>query len=404
MKARATLMEEFQRLIEKNALDIAKLIVLENGKNINEALAEVAKGNETVSYACSLPSIAQGKTLQVSTDVYCTDKREPLGIVSSIVPFNFPFMVPMWTIPIALVLGNCIILKPSEKVPVTMNYIAQLFKDAGFPSGVFQIINGTADVAKKLLMHPQISAISFVGSSPVAKSIYTSCTSIQKRVLALGGAKNHLIALNDCHVPSTASDIVVSFAGCTGQRCMAASVLLLVQPKNNELLDLIIQKASQINPGQSAGEMGPLIDYTSYQKVCKYIKQSEQLGSKILLDGRTWSSQHNIPGNKRNWIGPTIILHQIPNAPAMTDEIFGPVLSVYVCSSWEEAIVIQNSSPFGNAASIYTTVGAHADYFVKHLKGAMLGVNIGIPVPREPFSFGGLYGTVSKYGDFDITG
>ena len=206
-------MEEFQRLIEKHALELAKLIVLENGKNINEALAEVAKGNETVSYACSLPSIAQGKTLQVSTDVWCSDTRDPLGVVSCIVPFNFPFMVPMWTIPIALVLGNCVILKPSEKVPVTMNRVAQLFIEAGFPPGVFQIVNGAVDAAKSLMEHPQVKAVSFVGSSPVAKVVYNSCTSLQKRVLALGGAKNHLITLDDCHVPSAASDIVVSFAG-----------------------------------------------------------------------------------------------------------------------------------------------------------------------------------------------
>jgi len=401
MGSRVALMQTFHSLVDKYALDIAKLIVLENGKNITEALAEVAKGNETVWYACSLPSIMEGKILQVSTDIMCCDRHDPLGVVSCVVPFNFPFMVPMWTIPIAMITGNCVIVKPSEKVPLTLNFVSKLFLESGFPPGVFQLLNGDANTVKALIAHPQIRAMTFVGSSPVAKSIHEQCSSLQKRVLALGGAKNHLVALKDANIASAASDIVTSFAGCAGQRCMAASVLLLVED-NPALLNAVIEKASQIQPGQQERQMGPVIDLQSFHKIQKYITKSvQQNGAKIMLDGRSWSTCKD---RKGYWIGPTVLLHKQSDAPAMVEEIFGPVLNVYICNSWAEAIDIEKANPYGNAASIYTSIGHHADYFIQRFKSAMLGVNVGIPVPREPFSFGGLYGTLSKYGDFDITG
>lgn len=240
-------------------------------------------------------------------------------------------------------------------------------------------------------------AVTFVGSSPVAKLVATRSRSLNKRVTALGGAKNHLVALSDCEVDGAASDICVSFAGCAGQRCMAASVLLLVG-EQDALLEKLVSNASSIEPGNGPGQMGPVIDEASYNKIISYIEQAEKDGAKLLLDGRSWKQEEG------NWIGPTIILHSSPNDKTMKEEVFGPVLSVYVCSSWEEAIAIENANPFGNAASIYTTNGGNAEWFLSKFRAAMLGVNIGIPVPREPFSFGGLYGTVSKYGDMDITG
>mmetsp|Transcript_32148 Transcript_32148/g.47947 ORF Transcript_32148/g.47947 Transcript_32148/m.47947 type:complete len:566 (-) Transcript_32148:144-1841(-) len=405
MKSRVAILLKFHYLIREHATELAKLIVIENGKNMTEALADVAKGNETVEYACSLPQIAQGKTLQVSREVTCMDRRDALGVVASIVPFNFPLMVPMWTVPIALACGNTVVLKPSEKVPLTMMRVAELFKEAGLPDGVFNMVQGTKEVVEALIDHPTVRAVTFVGSSPVANIVATRCRNLNKRVTALGGAKNHLIALPDCEVEGASSDIVVSFAGCAGQRCMAASVLLVMGDGEQQkaLQEKIIDKASKIEPGSEAGKMGPVIDAGSYEKIMKYIEKSLENGAELLLDGRSWS-KNEFAKNGGCWIGPTIIKHSSKEDDAMKEEIFGPVLSIYQVKSWSEAIEIENGNPFGNAASVYTTNGGHAEWFVSRFRASMLGINIGIPVPREPFSFGGLYGTQSKYGDMDITG
>jgi malonate-semialdehyde dehydrogenase (acetylating) / methylmalonate-semialdehyde dehydrogenase len=423
MKARAAIMLKFHALVQANAEMLAESIVRENGKNITEAMADVAKGAETIEYAACIPNSVTGKKMKVSSDVYCEDHRQSLGVVVSIVPFNFPFMVPMWTIPIALMMGNCVILKPSEKVPITMSIAARLLEHAGLPSGVFQMVQGDATVVNALIQHDGVKAVTFVGSSPVAKHVATSCRALNKRCTALGGAKNHLIALTaNCDISSTASDVVVSFAGCAGQRCMAASVLLVCPtaspgevansaPSGAEtlLLDKIVELASKIEPGTGPKQMGPVIDEAAYKRICTYIKAAEKdKKCKILLDGRPWGEKAKKAvenGGEGNWIGPTIILHESKDDRTMREEVFGPVLSVYRCSSWEEAIAIENRNEFGNAAAIYTTHGGHGDWFTSRFrKAAMIGINIGIPVPREPFSFGGLYGTCSKYGDMDITG
>lgn len=295
-------------------------------------------------------------------------------------------------------MGNCVILKPSEKVPLTMMEVSRLLTEAGVPDGVFQIVHGAVDVVNAICDHPDISAVTFVGSSKVASLVSSRCHSINKRVLALGGAKNHLIALQDCDIGMTTRDIVASSFGCCGQRCMASSVLIVVG-ENTELLDEIVNVASKLIPGQDSGQIGPLIDLASKSRVQSYIDTAEAIGSKILLDGRAWVSK--APGY---WIGPTVIFHDNANDSAMQDEIFGPILSVFQVKTWDEAIQIENSNPYGNAACIYTERGFNAEYFTKRFRSAMIGVNIGIPVPREPFSFGGLYGTKSKFGDCDITG
>eukprot|EP01038_Epipyxis_sp_PR26KG_P007854 gene7854-10662_t len=418
IKQRASIMFKLHSLIDANATELATLIVKENGKNMTEALADVAKGNETVEYATSLPQLVAGRVLEVSKGIQCMETRVPLGVVAAIVPFNFPAMVPLWTIPISLTMGNCVILKPSEKVPLTMQKIAELMVQAGIPPGVFQIVQGAVEIVTAICDHPKITAVTFVGSSKVAEIVSSRCQKLNKRVLALGGAKNHLIALSDCDVSMAARDIVASFAGCCGQRCMAASVLIVVDEdvdkpfnldveSNNEesnsihkLLREIVVVSSKLLPGQQGGQVGPLIDGIAKARVLKYIEESTQTGATVLLDGRSWSSK--IPDG--NWVGPTILLHSSPSEKAMLDEIFGPVLSVLRVSSWEEAIQIENSNPYGNAACIYTEKGANAEWFTKRFRAAMLGVNIGIPVPREPFSFGGLYGTHSKFGNCDITG
>jgi malonate-semialdehyde dehydrogenase (acetylating)/methylmalonate-semialdehyde dehydrogenase len=314
-------------------------------------------------------------------------------------------MVPMWTIPISLTCGNCVILKPSEKVPLTMQRIASLMTEAGIPAGVFQIVHGAVDVVTAMCDHPDIAAVSFVGSSKVADIVAKRCHAVNKRVIALGGAKNHLIALPDCDVGMASRDIVASFAGCCGQRCMAASALILVdeddgESKNDELLREIVSVASKLQPGQVGGQVGPLIDNIAKTRVLSYIKQAEETGAKILLDGRSWANEQK----KGFWVGPTITLHTNKEDRALLDEIFGPVLSVIRVATREEAIAIENANPYGNAACIYSEKGANAEWFTKRFRAAMLGVNIGIPVPREPFSFGGLYGTLSKYGNCDITG
>jgi methylmalonic acid semialdehyde dehydrogenase len=407
VKARATLLIRSHALLEKYKPELVEIVVKEHGKNRVEAQASIDKGLETLEYAMSLPQLVQGKILEVSRGVHCQDRRDPLGIVASVVPFNFPFMVPFWTLPIALATGNCMILKPSEKVPLTMNRVVEIFKEAGIPDGVLQIVNGTAPVVEALCDHPQVAALTFVGTTRVAEILSKRCRNLNKRVLALGGAKNHLIAAPDCDVSLTAADVTSSFSGCAGQRCMAASVLLTIG-EQSELVSQIVAKSKAILPGSNAGQMGPVIDQISKDKIIHYIDEAEKGGASILVDGRSWGnpSKASEPGfeivGKGFWVGPTVILHNNKSDPALHDEIFGPVLSIYVCASKEEAIEIENACPYGNAACIYTSSGAVAEWFTKRFTAAMLGINIGIPVPREPFSFGGM-GT-SKFGDNDITG
>ena len=395
---RASILSTFQCLVNLHANELADLIVLENGKNKSEALADVAKGNETVNWATYLPELAAGRTLEVSRGVTCQELRSPLGVVGAVVPFNFPLMVPMWTIPISLVSGNCVVLKPSEKVPSTMQRVAELLIEAGVPPGVFSIVHGTAPIVMAMCDHPDIAAVTFVGSSKVAQIVANRCHAVNKRVLALGGAKNHLVALPDCDTGMTSRDVVASAFGCCGQRCMAASCLILVG-QHPSLLKEIVDLAAKLSPGTDAGQVGPIIDFASKARVLVHIAESEAAGASVLLDGRSWASRE-----RGNWIGPTILLHQSSQDRAVKEEIFGPVLSVIQVASWEEAVRIENDSPYGNAASIYTERGADAEWFLKRFRSGMLGVNVGIPVPREPFSFGGLYGTASKIGDFDITG
>lgn len=285
-------------------------------------------------------------------------------------------MVPFWTTPIALVLGNAVVLKPSEKVPLTMRRIAGLFQEAGFPDGVFNMIQGTKDAVNAIIDNPGVKAVTFVGSSPVAKLVANRCRALDKRCTALGGAKNHLVALPDCDVEGASSDITVSFAGCAGQRCMAASVLLVVGDQDR-LLQKIVDKASKIQPGSEPTQMGPVIDVASYTKILSYIEDAEKQGAKLLLDGRNWKEKVQNGNSGGHWIGPTVILHQSPNDITMKEEVFGPVLSVYNVNSWEDAIDIENSNPFGNAASVYTTNGGSADWFTSKFRASMLGVNIG---------------------------
>jgi methylmalonic acid semialdehyde dehydrogenase len=404
VKTRAQKLHRLFELIRDNADELAESIMKEHGKSRPEALAEVAKGNETAEYAASMQLLSRGNVMEVSRGVKCEDGREPLGVVAHIVPFNFPLMVPFWVLPIAIATGNCIVLKPSEKVPITMSKVARLIKAAGIPDGVVNIVNGTKEAVSALMVHPDIQAVTFVGSTPVARLVASTCSSHGKRVLALGGAKNFLVALPDCEPEATAADVVASFTGCAGQRCMAASVLVIVGDDKfgDDLLQRIVQKAKAIEPGQEKAGMGPVIDDLAVARITKYLKLAEESGSTIALDGRSWQQSNT----KGYWMGPSIIVHKSPANPAdpiITDEIFGPVISVVRVASRSEALALEHTSPFGNAACVYTSSGANAEWFSKQFSAAMIGVNIGVPVPREPFSFGGM--GVSKFGNHgDITG
>jgi malonate-semialdehyde dehydrogenase (acetylating)/methylmalonate-semialdehyde dehydrogenase len=395
IKERTQVFYRYKTLLERNRTELATLVHEENGKTMDEAIAEVDKSIELTEFACSLPQLVAGEIMEVSKGVECRTERYPLGVIASIVPFNFPNMVPNWTIPNAIALGNTMILKPSEQVPISSMRIAELLKEAGLPDGVFNVINGQREIVEAICDHPDIQAVSFVGSTKVAKIVYVRGTSNFKRVLALGGAKNHLMVLPDANVDMTASNVVASMSGCAGQRCMAASAMVAVGP-----VDVIIQKmceeAKKIVPGVN---LGAVISKQAKERIERYITEAEQDGAKVLVDGRGF-----VVKGKENgyYVGPTIIDYVRPEMKIAKEEVFGPVLSIIRAKTLDQAIEIQNSSMYGNAASVFTQSGGLARHVIERASAGMIGVNIGVPVPREPFSFGGW--NESKFGVGDITG
>lgn len=397
VKERMRPMLKLRQLIEENEEPLAELIMKEHGKNYVEALGSIRKGNETVEYACGMPSLIPGKVLEVSNGVKCEEHRMPHGVCASIVPFNFPMMVPLWTLPVAVACGNTYILKPSEKVPMTCNLLMELISQAGFPDGVIQVVQGQAEAVNALIDNEHVKAVAFVGSTRVAELVAKRARNLNKRVLALGGAKNHLIAVQDCNVDMCSTDVLNSYAGCTGQRCMAAANLIVVG-ENEALIEAICEKSRKVVPGSQKKQLGPLIDRAAVERCSDYVTKAEQSGNaEVLVDGRPWIEEHT-PGF---WFGPTVLRVNNLDDPCMHDEIFGPVLSIYQVETDEEAIAIENNCPYGNAACIYTTTGLTAETYRKKLSSGMIGVNIGVPVPREPFAFGGT--KASKFGDHDIT-
>jgi len=402
-KARAHILFNFRALcLNKYKEELIALIMVENGKHKTDATASLLKGLETVEYALS-PNLSSGYIQEVSTGITCQDRRDPVGVLVSICPFNFPAMVPMWTVPIAIACGNCVIIKPSEKVPFTITRMVEIMLEAGLPSGVVSVIHGGRSVVSRLITHPGVSAVTFVGSTPVAEIVYNTAVSSGKRAICLGGAKNHLVVMPDADFDQSATDILNSFAGSAGQRCMAASVLVLCGEGSDKVLEPLIAKAKAVKPGQTgSGEIGPVIDQTAVDRITRYIDNSESKhGACVLVDGRTWTNRKS---NRAGfWVGPTIIQHPMDSAdPALVDEIFGPVISVIKVDKLQDAITRINESQFGNAACIYTTCGQAADFFTRSVHVGMMGVNVGVPVPREPFSFGGT--KRSKFGIGDITG
>ncbi|MCC7233606.1 MAG: CoA-acylating methylmalonate-semialdehyde dehydrogenase [Bacteroidia bacterium] len=395
VKERVQVFYRYKTLMEKHLKDLAKIVHEENGKTMDEAVAEVEKSIELTEFACSIPQLIAGELLEVSRGVECRVEHKPVGIVASIAPFNFPHMVPHWTIPNALALGNCMILKPSEQVPVSSNRIAEMLKDAGLPDGVFNVINGDREMVEAICDHPEIDAVSFVGSTKVAKIVYRRATSHLKRCLALGGAKNHLIVFPDAHPEMTAGNVTASMAGCAGQRCMAASAMVAVGPAD-DIINKICVEARKIVPGIN---LGSVISGAAKERIERYITEAEKAGAKVLVDGRNWKVEGFEGGY---YVGPTVIDFVKPGMASAKEEVFGPVLAIMRVSSLEEALKIENDSEYGNAASVFTQSGAVARQVMDKASAGMIGVNIGVPVPREPFSFGGW--NESKFGVGDITG
>ena len=395
IKDRVQIFYRYKTLLEQNLKELAAIVHDENGKTMNESIAEVAKSIELTEFACSMPQLIQGEILEVSPGVECRVELKPLGVVASIAPFNFPHMVPHWTIPNAIALGNCMILKPSEVVPISANRIAEMLKDAGLPDGVFNVVNGDREIVEAICDHPGIQAVSFVGSTKVAKIVYKRSTSNLKRCVALGGAKNHLIVFPDAHVEMTAKDVAASMSGCAGQRCMALSVVVGVGNVDH-IIDKLCEEARNIVPGQN---LGSVISKEAKERIERYITEAEKAGATILVDGRNASVKDFENGY---YVGPTVIDNVTPDMSIAKEEVFGPVLAIIRTKNLDEAMTIENSSNYGNAAGVYTQSGGLAREVMARASAGMIGVNIGVPVPREPFSFGGW--NESKFGVNDITG
>lgn len=395
IKERVQVFFKYKTLLEKHLKELAELCSEENGKTYGESVAEIEKCVELTEFATSLPQLITGEILEVSRGVECRTEHAPLGVVASIVPFNFPSMVPNWTIPNAIALGNCMIMKPSEKVPLSCGKLAELLKQAGLPDGVFNIVHGDVEIVEAICDHPNIEAVSFVGSTKVAKIVYKRATSNYKRCLALGGAKNHLMVLPDAIPAMTAQNVAASMSGCAGQRCMAASAMIGVG-NVDAIIDKICEEARKIIPGEN---LGAVINKESKERIERYISEAEKDGAKILVDGRNTKVKGKENGT---YVGPTVIDFVKPEMSVAREEIFGPVISIMRTKTVDEALAIENANPYGNAASVFTQNGGMARYIIDHASAGMIGVNVGVPVPREPFSFGGW--NESKFGVGDITG
>lgn len=395
IKDRVQVFFRYKTLLERHMEELAKLVQEENGKTFEEAKAEVEKSIELTEFAVSLPQLTQGEILEVSKGIECRTEKVALGVVASIVPFNFPSMVPNWTIPNAIALGNTMIIKTSELVPLSAMKIAALLKEAGLPDGVLNVVHGDKEIVEAICDHPDIEAVSFVGSTKVAKLVYQRATSNLKRCLALGGAKNHLLVLPDANPNMTAANVTASMSGCAGQRCMAASVMMAVG-ETDHIIEKMVEEAKNVIPGKN---LGAVVSKAGKERIEAYISQAEKDGAKILLDGRNYKVEGKENGY---YIGPTIIDYVTPEMSVAKEEVFGPVISIIRTKTLEEAIRIENSNPYGNAAAVFTQSGGMARLVMETASAGMIGVNVGVPVPREPFSFGGW--NDSRFGVGDITG
>jgi malonate-semialdehyde dehydrogenase (acetylating)/methylmalonate-semialdehyde dehydrogenase len=398
---RAELFFRIRRLVDEHRADIARFLTLEHGKVTSDALGEVARGLEVVEYACGIPTLLKGEySEQASTGIDVYSIRQPLGVVAGITPFNFPAMVPMWMWAPAIACGNTFVLKPSEKDPSASIYVAELLKEAGLPDGVFNVVHGDKVAVDAILEHPDIAAVSFVGSTPIARYVYETGTKNGKRMQALGGAKNHMVVLPDADIEMAADAAVSAAYGSAGERCMAVSVVVAVGDVADPLIDAIKQRLPnvKVGPGLEPGnEMGPLITREHRNKVASYLDTAAEQGATVVADGR----ELEIDGDGF-FLGVSLIDEVTPEMDAYRDEIFGPVLSVVRTDSYDEAVRLVNENPYGNGTAIFTRDGGVARQFQFDAQAGMVGVNVPIPVPVAYYSFGGW--KASLFGDRHIYG
>jgi malonate-semialdehyde dehydrogenase (acetylating)/methylmalonate-semialdehyde dehydrogenase len=403
LAARTRVLFAFRARVERHKQELAALLTREHGKVLSDALGEVNRGLEVVEFACGLAQLLKGEFSEnVSTDVDSYSIRQPLGVVAGITPFNFPAMVPMWMYPIAIACGNTFVLKPSEKDPSALNFCAQLLADAGLPAGVFNVVHGDKAAVDALLTHPGIQAISFVGSTAIARHVYETGTRAGKRVQALGGAKNHMIVLPDADMELAADSAVSAAYGSAGERCMAISVLVTVGDAAERLLPKIRERIQRLKvaPGSDAGaQMGPLVTREHQARVRAYVDQGESEGARLLEDGRTL----RVPGHEQGFfLGPCLFDRVAPHMALYTDEIFGPVLSVVQAESYDAALGLVNSNRYANGVAIFTNDGGAARRFQNEVQVGMVGINVPIPVPMAYYSFGGW--KQSLFGDAHVHG
>jgi malonate-semialdehyde dehydrogenase (acetylating) / methylmalonate-semialdehyde dehydrogenase len=399
---RANILFAFRELVHRNRDELAALISAEHGKVHSDAAGEVARGLEVVEFACGIPHLLKGGFSEnVSTRVDSYSIRQPLGVVAGITPFNFPAMVPMWMFPVAIAAGNTFVLKPSEKDPSTSVRLAELWQEAGLPDGVFNVVHGDKVGVDALLSHPDVRAVSFVGSTPIARYVYATGTANGKRVQALGGAKNHMLVLPDADLDLAADAAVSAGFGSAGERCMAISVVVAVDPVGDELVAKIKERVGRLTVGpgsEAASEMGPLVTRQHRDKVESYLDGGVAQGATLAVDGRS----HPLPDGDGFWLGPTVLDHVTPEMSCYQDEIFGPVLSVVRTPSYDEGMGVIAANPYGNGTAIFTNDGGAARRFQNEVEVGMVGVNVPIPVPMAYYSFGGW--KASLFGDTHVHG
>jgi malonate-semialdehyde dehydrogenase (acetylating)/methylmalonate-semialdehyde dehydrogenase len=390
----------FRELVAQNKEKIAALITAEHGKVLSDAAGEVTRGLEVVEFACGIPHLLKGGfSEEVSTGVDVYSIRQALGPVAIISPFNFPAMVPMWFFPVAIACGNTVVVKPSEKDPSAAMFMAQLWKEAGLPDGVFNIVHGDKEVVDALLVHPGIKSISFVGSTPIARYVYETGTKAGKRVQALGGAKNHMIVLPDSDLELAADAAINAGFGSAGERCMAISAIVAVEPIGNALVARIKSRMANIvtGDGTKGSDMGPLVTAVHRDKVASYIEAGAKEGATVVVDGRDLK----VDGDGF-FLGPTLLDNVSPKMSVYTDEIFGPVLSILRVNTYDEALNLVNSHQYGNGTAIFTNDGGAARRFQNEVEVGMVGINVPIPVPMAYYSFGGwknsLFGDSHAHG------
>jgi malonate-semialdehyde dehydrogenase (acetylating)/methylmalonate-semialdehyde dehydrogenase len=387
----------FRQLLDARKADVAAAITAEHGKVLSDAMGEVSRGLEVVEFACGIPHLLKGGFSEnVSTAVDAYSLQQPLGPVAVIAPFNFPAMVPMWFFPVAIACGNTVVLKPSEKDPSASVLLAELWAEAGLPEGVFNVVHGDNVAVDRLLEHPDVKAVSFVGSTPVARHVYETGTRHGKRVQALGGAKNHMVVLPDADLDLAADAAVGAGFGSAGERCMAISVVVAVDPVGDELVDRIRARVATLRTGDGRRgcDMGPLVTRAHRDRVASYLDAGVDAGATLVVDGREVQPDGAADGF---WLGPTLFDHVTPQMSLYTDEIFGPVLSVVRVPSYDAALALVNANPYGNGTAIFTNDGGAARRYQHDVEAGMVGVNVPIPVPMAYYSFGGW--KASLFGD-----